>query len=374
MGACSAATRIFLIGAAAILLQAGREVALCSGFLLLSISPGTTASSCRQQHAHLRLLAPPLRAAPVFDRDSSDALEFASSLASWVEGAGIDDEVQIKVINAVSVAGVLARYYESVANDMEQSGAFLVAASCSLGADDASRLSSTLAADTGSSFENMYHPDTHGSPSLCLLHGPAKRDDSLKWSPLPLGSPAPESSAVMDHFFVWMQQKMLAFDDDTEDSFLELGRKLLTVSRHVVTQACTDDGMVAVFWAQAAALSGSSRSEEEVSTLICAPSMASHPSFEDFFRTRLLEPLHELSPLGSSGKSLSADCYMVEGIGSGLQFPVLLLRPRSLQPIQEPEGGYKIYTSETGEVNADDYIRKIEEEAQQQKGNNRSAY
>jgi hypothetical protein len=47
---------------------------------------------------------------------------------------------------------------------------------------------------------------------------------------------------------------MVNFDDDAEGDFLMLGRKLLTVGRHVVSDATSEAALSAEFWQQAASI------------------------------------------------------------------------------------------------------------------------
>jgi hypothetical protein len=47
---------------------------------------------------------------------------------------------------------------------------------------------------------------------------------------------------------------MVNFDDDAEGDFLMLGRKLLTVGRHVVSDASSETALSAEFWQQAASI------------------------------------------------------------------------------------------------------------------------
>jgi hypothetical protein len=47
---------------------------------------------------------------------------------------------------------------------------------------------------------------------------------------------------------------MVNFDDDAEGDFLMLGRKLLTVGRHVVSDAQSEAALSAEFWQQAASI------------------------------------------------------------------------------------------------------------------------
>jgi hypothetical protein len=54
--------------------------------------------------------------------------------------------------------------------------------------------------------------------------------------------------------FLWLQRTMVNFDDDAEGDFLMLGRKLLTVGRHVVSDANSETALSAEFWHQAASI------------------------------------------------------------------------------------------------------------------------
>lgn len=67
-------------------------------------------------------------------------------------------------------------------------------------------------------------------------------------------APAVSQSAVMEEVFLWLQRTMLGMVDDEEEVFVDLGRKLLTVHKYVVSNATTDADLSRVFWSEATEL------------------------------------------------------------------------------------------------------------------------
>lgn len=65
---------------------------------------------------------------------------------------------------------------------------------------------------------------------------------------------AVSQTAVMEEVFLWLQRTMLGMVDDEEETFVELGRKLLTVHKYVVANATTEADLSRAFWAEASAL------------------------------------------------------------------------------------------------------------------------
>lgn len=58
----------------------------------------------------------------------------------------------------------------------------------------------------------------------------------------------------MEEVFLWLQRTMLGMVDDEEQTFVDLGRKLLTVHKYVVANATTEADLSRTFWAEATQL------------------------------------------------------------------------------------------------------------------------
>ena len=59
--------------------------------------------------------------------------------------------------------------------------------------------------------------------------------------------------------FVWLQKQLLNFDDDHEEDFVTLGQLLLSVDKHVITQAASEAALTTEFWSQAATIQRNSQ-------------------------------------------------------------------------------------------------------------------
>ncbi|CAM9180030.1 unnamed protein product [Discosporangium mesarthrocarpum] len=197
----------------------------------------------------------------------------------------------------------------------------------------------------------------------------------------------------MDEVFLWLQRTMLGFVDEQEESFVDLGRKLLTVHKYVVSNATTEAELSRMFWSEAAELSihhlggkvpqgvkpspsgggvggeegegswreqgvggGFERMEDSVLLTLPGFRFKDRSSFLAFVDEKLATPLRLLSQLGMNGQALYAETYA----GEELKFPVILLFP-FLKAFEAPEGGYKFINGRGEEQDADEFIRREEE-------------
>lgn len=299
-------------------------------------------------------------------------------IANWVSSGpdGVTVDSRIELVRPGGLSSVLARYFASTAAGKE--GAVVCAPDLVSGTEEFYGELETLLQSSSNEFKALYSPTAEKGPSwapyLSIRHdiSPAvpARDVTM-----------PEDTAVMDSVFLWLQRQLLSFEDESEDEFVILGRKLLSVSRYVVTPATSTSDLTACFWEQAARMQevasleamqkldimddpeDSERKKKEASAdednatsvLLCVPGLADMVpgDFSSFFIEKLSEPLSRLSAKDST--PLVAECW----VGGGLEFPVILLSP-PISAVADPEGGYKVYTTAGGEVTVDEYIAQME--------------
>jgi len=162
---------------------------------------------------------------------------------------------------------------------------------------------------------------------------------------------------VMEQIFSWLKNTLLNFDDEDEDEFLDLGRKLLSIGSHRVIKASTETEFAAIFWEEVSKMQKKSSAEfsETKSLLLAAPNMNFHANFDEFFSNQMAGPLKVFTSLSEGSNAINAEAWYE----SYLDFPVVILSP-PLPDIKEPEGGYKVYTTKDGEMTVDEYIKAKE--------------
>ncbi|KAG5184555.1 hypothetical protein JKP88DRAFT_354407 [Tribonema minus] len=302
-------------------------------------------------------------------------------VSAWVKSTpSLSNEPEILYMEDITTIPELLAKYHARSSSISNAASLLVAPNLEgLSGDTHSDITNLLSGDSW--FQGLYSPglgegDAMWGPHVSLHH--VGCDDSAFCAP----DTAPlTDSEAMDKVFLWLQRTLLGYEDDAEGEFITLGRKLLSVGSYVVTQAASEAGLSAVFWEQASAMQRDAQiaqaletaniknenadEEASVSVLLAAPAMAKHPDFAGFFGRRLGQPLQRISSLAAAGggSPLIAEAW----VGGGLDFPVILLSP-PLPEIEEPEGGYKIFTTADGEVSAEEYIAAMEEANAREQG------